>query len=340
MEMGLHVQPWTYQARALGDEDVEIQISHCGICGSDLHTMGGGWGDASYPVVAGHEIIGVVTAAGEGVKHLAVGDRVGVGAQVFACLQDTCEECSAGQDSYCQKIVYTYDSQYADGSEAYGGYADYVRVSSHYAFKIPESIPSELAAPLLCAGTTVFTPLKYNIKAGDRVGVVGIGGLGHLALQFVKALGATAVAFSHSPSKEEEAKRLGASEFVNVSDPAAATRAEKSVAVLLVTANADNLPYDTYLSFVRPRGTFIMVGLPNDKIAFSPSKLIGPGISFVGSKIGSIKDIKEMLELAAEKNVHPIIQRLPMSQVNEGIQMVHSGKARYRVVLENTASMP
>jgi D-arabinose 1-dehydrogenase-like Zn-dependent alcohol dehydrogenase len=340
---GYKVEKWQYNARPLGEEDIEIKISHCGICGSDLHTISGGWGAAMFPVIPGHEIVGKVTKAGPGVKHLAVGDRVGVGAMVFACLNKdpsyNCAECKAGEDPYCEKIVYTYNSKYADGSNAHGGYADYVRVSGNYAFKIPENIPSDVAAPLLCAGATVYTPLAQNgVGPGDRVGIVGIGGLGHLGIQFAKALGAVPVAISNSPSKEEEAKALGAEVFVNMKDPESVAKAFRSVNMLLLTADASNLPYDTYLSFIKPRGKLILVGLPNDDIKFKPFSVIAPGITFIGSKIGGIKDIKEMLALASKKNVRPVIQKLPMEKANEGIEMVHTGRVRYRVVLENPTS--
>ncbi|TMW61697.1 hypothetical protein Poli38472_010760 [Pythium oligandrum] len=333
---GLQVEPFEYQARPLGLEDVEIAISHCGICGSDLHTITSGWGGANYPVVPGHEIIGTITAAGEDVKHLKVGDRVGVGAQVFACLDKaTCEECASGRDSYCSKSVFTYNKKYPDGQPSYGGYAEYVRVSGHYAFKIPEEIPSDVAAPLLCAGVTVYSPLKQYVKPGQRVGVVGIGGLGHLALQFIRALGAEPVAFSHSPNKEDQARVLGAVDFVNLGDAEAVAKARRSVHALIVTADAKGQPYDTYLSVIRIGGTLIMVGLPDDNITFRPFSLIPGAISIVGSLIGGIDDVKDMLKLAAEKNVRPIIQKLPMADANTGIQMVHEGRVRYRVVLEN-----
>uniref|UniRef100_K3WLN4 Enoyl reductase (ER) domain-containing protein n=1 Tax=Globisporangium ultimum (strain ATCC 200006 / CBS 805.95 / DAOM BR144) TaxID=431595 RepID=K3WLN4_GLOUD len=333
-------KPWQYESRPVGAEDVEIKISHCGICGTDIHTLDSGWGPTAYPCVVGHEIVGEVTVAGSEVKHLAVGDRVGVGAQVWACLNKDknapCIECVDKADRYCSRAVYTYNSQYEDGAQAYGGYADYVRVSSHYAFKIPENIPSDVAAPLLCAGVTVFSPLKHNnVKAGDRVGVVGIGGLGHLAIQFIKALGAIPIAFSRSANKEQEIRDLGAEEFYNLSSEEDAKKAVGSVNVLLITADATNMPYNTYLSLLRPRATCVMLGLPNDEVKFLPFFVVGNGNKFVGSKIGSIEDITDMLALAAEKNVRPIIQKLPMSSVNEGIQMVRDGKVRYRVVLEN-----
>ncbi|RLN89639.1 hypothetical protein BBJ28_00016110 [Nothophytophthora sp. Chile5] len=333
-------KPWQYQSRALGAGDVEIKISHCGICGTDVHTLDSGWGPANYPVVAGHEIVGEVTAAGAEVKGLAVGDRVGVGAMVWACLNKhggaPCKECADGADAYCKDIVYTYNASYQDGSSAYGGYADFVRVSSDFAFKIPDNIPSAEAAPLLCAGVTVFGPLnREGVKAGDRVGVIGIGGLGHLAIQFIRALGATPVAFSRSNSKEKEVRDLGAQEFYNLSDPEDQKKAVESVDVLMLTADARDMPYNMYLGLLRKRGTLIQLAVPNGEAKFLPFFVVGKGIKWMGSFIGSKQDVTAMLKVASEKNVRPIIQKMPMSQVNDGLDMVREGRARYRVVLEN-----
>ncbi|KAG1688870.1 hypothetical protein DVH05_003045 [Phytophthora capsici] len=340
MEKSGELKPWQYTSRPLGDEDVEIKISHCGICGSDVHTLDSGWGPTVYPVVVGHEIVGEVTAAGPKVSNLAVGDRVGVGAQVWSCqnkdADKPCVDCADKMESYCDRAVLTYNAKYEDGALAYGGYADYVRVSSAFAFKIPENIPSDVAAPLLCAGATVFSPLKHQgVKAGDRVGVIGIGGLGHLAIQFIRAMGAVPVAFSRSANKRQQILDLGAAEFYNLSDPEDAKKAENSVHTLILTADAKGMPYNQYLGLLRKRGTLVMLGLPNDEIQFLPVFVVGRGIRVVGSLIGSIEDIEDMLKLASEKNVRPIIQKLPMAKVNEGITIMREGRARYRVVLEN-----
>ncbi|KAF1783933.1 Polyketide synthase, enoylreductase domain [Phytophthora cactorum] len=329
---GEPIKPWTYQSRPLGSGDVEIKISHCGICGSDAHTLSGGWGGVMYPCVVGHEIAGEVTLAGSDVKDLKVGDRVGVGAEVWACLNkdpsEPCSVCASGDDGYCPQRVGTYNYKYkSDGAISYGGFADYVRVAHEYAFKIPDNIPSDVAAPLMCAGTTVFTPLKEaGIKPDDRVGIVGIGGLGHIAIHG---------GFSRSNSKETEARRLGADEFVNYSDETQAAAATSSVNILLITADAKNMPYTTFLSFLAVRGTCIMVGLPDDDIKFNAFHVVAKGAKFVGSNIGSIQNIKEMLEVASKMNVRPVIQKLPMNRVNEGLQMMRNGSVRYRVVLEN-----
>ncbi|TDH66388.1 uncharacterized protein CCR75_009297 [Bremia lactucae] len=335
------MKPWEYTSRPLGDGDVEIKISHCGICGSDVHTVDSGWGPTTYPCVVGHEIVGHVTILGPNVKDLKIGDRVGVGAQVSACLSKdpaVCKECASGSEAYCPHLVYTYNDTYKnDGVPTYGGYADYVRVPHEFAFKIPDNIPSDLAAPLLCAGATVYTPLlEAGVQPGKRVGVVGIGGLGHLGIQFATALGADAVvAFSRSATKEAEVRKLGATEFVVYTDEKQAEAAEKSVDVLLICANADNMPYMQFLSFVAVRGSCIMVGLPNDEIKFYAFGVVAKGLKFVGSSIGSIQNIKDMLQLASEKNVRPVIQKMPMSKVNDGVKLVRDGTVRYRVVLEN-----
>ncbi|RLN53411.1 hypothetical protein BBP00_00009324 [Phytophthora kernoviae] len=319
-------KPWQYQSRPLGDEDVEIKISHCGICGSDLHTIDSSWGPAEYPCVAGHEIIGEVTAAGPSVKNFVIGDRVGVGAQAWACLNrdpnDNCRDCADGEDAVCDQSVFTINAAYKDGSRQQGGFADYVRVDNNYAFKIPEALPSDVAAPLLCAGATVFTPLKQEgVKAGDRVGVIGIGGLGHIAIQFIRALGATPIAFSRSANKEQEIRSLGAEEFYNLSDPEDQKKAAGSVDFLLLTANAKNMPYDLYLSLVRKRGTLIMVSLPEDQVKITPWFLVPRAVRVRGSVIGSITDIEDMLELAAKANVRPIIQKVQMPDLNKGLDM-------------------
>jgi alcohol dehydrogenase (NADP+) len=335
-EPGLNVKPYEYASRPLGAGDVEIQISHCGICGSDIHTISGGWGAANWPVVPGHEIVGKVTAVGREVKALAIGDRVGVGAIVGACLDKAnCNECANDDDPLCSRMVLTYNGTYEDGAKSYGGYADFVRVSADYAFKIPDEIPSDVAAPLLCAGVTVYTPLKAYVKPGMRVGIVGIGGLGHLGVQFAKALGAVPVAFSHSPNKEQDARALGAEDFVVISNPEHVQKAAHSVDVLLVTADADSQPYDLYIGCIKKGGKLVMVGVPNKKMEIGAWPLVMSKVSIVGSAVGGIKDTKDMLALAAKNKVFPWIQKLPMSEVNQGLALVDQGKPRFRIVLEN-----
>ncbi|TMW61707.1 hypothetical protein Poli38472_010770 [Pythium oligandrum] len=333
---GLQVAPFQFEAQPLGHQDVEIAISHCGICASDVQAITAGDPFSEYPLVPGHEIVGTVKAIGSGVTTHAIGDRVGVSGMIYSCQdKETCYECSIDKEPHCSKVLFAYGSTYPDGEPTRGGFADYIRVLSNCAYKIPESIPSDVAAPLLCAGLTVYAPLKQYVKPGHRVGVVGIGGLGHVALQFARALGGNPVAFSHSPNKEQAARELGAVEFVNMNNAEDVVKARRSVDVLLVTANSKGQPYDAYLSLIRVGGTLIMVGLTADSMSFHPSSLIYGSINIVGSLIGGPKDAKEMLALAAEKNVRPRIQKLPMREVNTGIRLVKEGTARYRVVLEN-----
>jgi len=335
--------PWSYQPRPLGPEDVQIKISHCGICASDVHTLESAWNEwnpTTYPCVVGHEIVGIVEQIGSQVTNMSVGDRVGVGAQVLSCMKTHCKACSSHREPYCPKTVFTYSSKYEDGATSYGGYAERMRVSSHFAFKIPENIASEFAAPLLCAGATVFSPLKqHGVSKGDRVGVVGIGGLGHLALQFIKALGAVPVAFSHTANKEAEARSLGAAEFVNMNDDESVAKASNSVSLLLVTSNVDNLPYGKYLNFLADNGKLVILGVSNGAISFNAFSLLVGGRSMSGSMIAGIDDIKLMLEVASLHDVRPVIQKMSMDKVNEGIDLMVSGKVRYRVVLENSTDV-
>ncbi|KAL3658254.1 hypothetical protein V7S43_016644 [Phytophthora oleae] len=240
--------------------------------------MDSGWSQTMYPCVVGNEIVCEVTLAGEQVKDMKVGDRVGVGVQVWACLNkfpyEPCKECAKGTDAYCRHRV------------------------------IPDTIPSDVAAPLLCAGTTVFTPLKeVSIKPGDRVGIVGIGVPSQLGIQFAKAMGAAAVvAYSRSTNTEQEIRRLGADAFVVYTDDKA--DAANLVDILLITADANDMPYTLCLSFLVVHGTMVMVDLPNDEIKFKPYPLVGKGTNFKGNVIGSIQD-KDMLEVASKKNVRP-----------------------------------
>lgn len=328
---------YEYTSAELLDTDVEIQISHCGICGSDIHTMDSGWGPTEYPVIVGHEIVGTVTAKGSKVTELEVGDRVGVGAQCGACLSADCFACSRNKDAHCPQSVFTYNARRPfDNSKAYGGYAEAVRVQKDYAFKIPEQIPSEYAAPLLCAGATVFTPmLRHKFKEGDRVGVIGIGGLGHLAIKFARALGCHVTALSHSPSKKDETIKMGADSFVNLSIASEVETIKNSLNFLIVTSNAEDLDFSKLNTWMDIEGNIILLAIAEKNLSVAPFSIITKDVSISGSLIGSINEIKQMLAFAAKHNVRPIIERFSMDRVNEGVQHVRDGKVRYRVVLEN-----
>jgi D-arabinose 1-dehydrogenase-like Zn-dependent alcohol dehydrogenase len=342
------VKAMAYNPPKLDDTFVEIEISHCGICGSDIHTMDSGWGPSNYPVIVGHEIIGTVVAAGSAVKNVAVGDRVGVGAQCGSCLdragkRKECPECASGWEQHCRndEMVWTYNSPRPDGQITQGGYADRVRCESEFAFKIPAIISSAEAAPLMCAGVTVFAPLqRYITRPGMKVGIVGIGGLGHLGVMFAaKLLGGSAevTAISHNEKKKEEALKMGAKYFLNTSDPAQLAAAFRSFDFVLSTANGSSMDLANWLSIVNLAGTFCTVGLPEEPLSIPAFAMMGAQIKVTASGIGSRKEIEEMLAFSAEHNVRPIIQTMPMAEANAGIQKVRDGSVRFRVVLENPA---
>ncbi|KAJ1983957.1 hypothetical protein H4R33_004556 [Dimargaris cristalligena] len=328
--------PWQYKPRPLGPNDIEIKIDHCGVCGSDIHTIDSGWGPTQYPVIVGHEIIGRVVAKGAEVQGHAVGDLVGVGAQAFACQKPDCKNCQRGHDAHCPHSVFTYNKPYPDGELSQGGYADAVRVDANYAFNIPAAIDPREAAPLMCAGTTVFTPmLHYKMKAGDRVGVVGIGGLGHLAVQFAKALGAHVTSFTSSEAKREECFKLGATQVVNLRDAEQSKAATQSLDYLIVTSNSPHTDWAQLISFMDVYGLIVLLAIPETELKLKPFSFLANNVGIAGSLIGGIKEVRATLDFAAKHNVRPWIETLPMDQCNEGIQRVRDGKVRYRVVLSN-----
>lgn len=319
------LENFSFDHQTLAADQVEIDISHCGLCYSDIHLIDDDWGMSQYPLVPGHEIVGTVKAVGAGVKHLAIGDRVGVGWQRDACL--VCDQCVSGDDNLCPESEATCLGHH-------GGFAQSIRLSNQFAFRIPDGLSSENAAPLLCGGITVYSPLKANdVRANMKVGVIGIGGLGHLALQFAKAFGCEVTAFSHSPSKEEEARSFGADHFISSSDEGALQAAAGSLDFIISTVHAD-LDWTAYINVLRPKGKLCFVGATPNPVAFPVFSLIMGSRSIVGSPIGSRSRIREMLEFAARHNIKAQTELMPMSQVNAALDHVRSGKARYRVVLD------
>jgi len=332
------IRPWSYTPRPLGDRDIEIKITHCGICHSDIHTMdqGQGWGKTNYPVIVGHEIIGHVVKKGKNVDQYEIGDRVGVGAQCWSCLKDTCIECKCGDNNHCSRAVFTYNGKYEDGKNSYGGYAERVRVISDFALKIPDNIPSDLAAPLLCAGVTVYSPLReHGVTKNTKVAITGMGGLGHLAIQFANKMGAHVTVISHSKSKQNDAMTLGAHAFLDSGDKKA-MGVSRQFDLILVTAAYVGIDWNNLLYLVRPRGKVVLVGAPEEEVHFDPFSVIIGSKNFCGSAIGSTGTIQEMLDFCSRNNVRPVIQKLPMHQVNEGVQALRRGDVRYRIVLENS----
>ncbi|KAK5798938.1 chaperonin 10-like protein [Linnemannia elongata] len=336
----LPLKKFSYHPRPLGPKDIEIEITHCGICGSDVSTVTGGFGALSTPCIAGHEIVGTVVKAGPHSLH-KIGDLVGVGGLAESC--GDCKDCNSGFHQLCTKKTFIFNDVYHDGSNVapQGGFADRLRVSSEYAYKIPSEIPPAEAAPLLCAGITTYTPLKhFGAGPGKRVGVMGIGGLGHLAIQWAAALKADeVVAISTSDNKREEAKKLGATKFVNSRNEEERKAARHSMDILLLTSNDKNTDWGELIDYVANHGTLVLLALPEiPTIAVPPSSLLMRHVSIAGSLTGGREITQEMLEFAAKHNVHPWITTMPMSDANTAVKVTMEGRPRYRVVMETEAA--
>ncbi|KAG9284766.1 hypothetical protein G9A89_000915 [Geosiphon pyriformis] len=330
--------PWSYTPKPLADDEVEVEISHCGICGSDLHTITGGWGPIPYPMIVGHEIIGKIVKVGSKVTQFKVGDRAGVGCQISSC--QTCQECTNRFDQICSKKVFTYDDTWKDQDgkptqyRSHGGYADRIRTQAEFAFHIPEEINSAEAAPLLCAGVTIYTPLKrYDVKSGKKVGIVGIGGLGHLGVQFAAKMGSEVTAISHSDKKRDDAIKLGATNYLNISDKDQVSKFSETFDIILSTTFGQDTDWGLFLSLIKNHGKLILIGVPESPLSLSVTDLLR-FITIEASLIGSRHDVKEMLAFAAKHDVRPWIQTVPMKDVNDALDIMRSGKARYRIVLE------
>lgn len=322
---GQALDRFQYDPEPLGPHDVEIEITHCGICHSDIHLIKNEWGINEYPLVPGHEIVGMVRQLGGSVTGLRPGQRVGVGWQRSSCLE--CGPCNDGDENLCTHLEATCIGHY-------GGYASAIRTDSRFAFPIPDALDSASAAPLLCAGITVFAPLRrHGIGRGSRIGVLGIGGLGHLAIQFADALGAEVTALSSSPDKKMDALKLGADHFIDTSDGAKLKRAGRSLDLILSTVSAD-VEWVDFLAMLKPDGLLCLVGVPNRPVTIPAFSLIGGQKGIVGSAIGGRIAMREMLEFAATHGVRPRVETMPLSQVNTAVSRVEENKARFRIVLE------
>ncbi len=317
------LKPFEYPLPHLNAHDIEIAISHCGVCYSDLHLIDDDWGISNYPLVPGHEIIGTITRKGPDVKNLNAGQRVGLGWQSDACA--CCEWCLRGEETLCSSKVRTC-------VDRYGGFADKVVTPSRFVQAIPEAIPSAEAAPLLCGGITVYTPFKlYGIQAPMSVAIIGIGGLGHLALQFAKAFGCEVTAISSSKDKEVEARRLGAHHFLSHED---LHNNKARFDFILSSVHAD-LNWNLVLSTLRPKGRLCFVGLPKSDLQFAARFLVSGNRSVCGSGTGSRALLQEMLAFAARHRVKAQVEAFPMKEVNKAIERLRSNKARYRIILTN-----
>ncbi|GAA3705081.1 NAD(P)-dependent alcohol dehydrogenase [Zhihengliuella alba] len=325
--------PLTIERRDLGPKDVLIAIRYAGICHSDIHTVRGDWGPISYPQVVGHEIVGEVVEVGPEATRHAVGDRVGVGCMVDSCRE--CEQCRAGNEHYClEGNTQTYASVDRDGSITQGGYSTHVVVDEDFVLKIPESLPYDAVAPLLCAGITTYSPLaRWNAGAGSRVAVVGMGGLGHLAVKIAVAMGAEVTVLSRSTSKQEDALAFGAARHVATGDDGALDGLRGSFDLIINTVSAP-LDMDAYLATLRPEGALVNVGAPPQPLPVSVFSLIMGGRTFAGSNIGSIRETQEMLDFCAEHGIAPEIELIPAERINEAYQRVLDSDVRYRFVVD------
>lgn len=318
--------PFKYDPGELGPHEVEIAITHCGICHSDIHLISNDWGISHYPFIPGHEIIGAVQALGAEVRALELGQRVGLGWQSNSC--GICEWCTRGMENLCPAAECTCVHRH-------GGYADLVRANARFVIPIPGALESEQSAPLLCAGITVYNPLRtHGINPSSRVGVVGIGGLGHLAVQFARVFGAEVTAFSTSAAKEEEARALGAHNFVNTRESKAMKEVFGTLDFVLSTISEDQ-DWGVYLQTLRPTGTLCFVGVPPSPVSVHALPLISGIRSITGNPTGSPYRIKEMLDVAARHGVKAKTELFPMAKANEAIEKVKKNKVRYRAVLAN-----
>jgi uncharacterized zinc-type alcohol dehydrogenase-like protein len=323
---GAQLLPYKYDPGTLGANEVEIKISHCGICHSDVHLIDNDWGISKYPFIPGHEIVGTVVAVGSAVKDRTMGERVGVGWQADSC--GICEWCRQGDEHLCAKAQPTCVGRN-------GGFADKVRVNSKFAIPVPQALESENAAPLMCAGITVYSPLRnHGIRPSSRVGVIGIGGLGHLGIQFAKTFGAEVTAFSTTKEKEAEAQKLGAHNFVNTRDTGALKKVAGSFDLLLSTVSADQ-DWQAYVAALRPKGTLCIVGASPSAMQLQAISLISAQKAVSGGNTGSPRDLFEMLDVAARHGVKAVTERFAMAKANDAVAKVKKSQVRYRAVLAN-----
>ena len=322
----------TIPRRDVGEHDVLIEIRYSGICHSDIHQVRDEWRPGLYPMVPGHEIAGVVTAVGPGVTKHRVGDRAGIGCFVLSCRE--CDACRAGLEQYCRNGVATYNSRDVDGEPAYGGYSTHIVANEDYVLRIPESLDFAAAAPLLCAGITLYSPLRHwNAGPGRKVAIIGMGGLGHVGVKLAAAMGAEVTVLSQSLKKQEDAARLGASHYHATSDPATFKQLAGSFDLIVNTVSA-NLDLDAYLRLLKIDGTMVNLGLPSEPSTVSIGSLVGGRKSLAGSMIGGIAETQEMLDFCAEHGITADIELIDVSYVNEAYERVLASDVRYRFVID------
>ncbi|MFD7897551.1 NAD(P)-dependent alcohol dehydrogenase [Streptomyces sp. NPDC059743] len=323
----------TIERRPVGEFDVLIDIKFAGICHSDIHQARDGWGAGIFPMVPGHEIAGVVAEVGPGVTKFAVGDRVGVGCMVDSCRE--CENCRAGLEQYClQGNTGTYNALDKNGEPTYGGYSSQVVVDENFTVRIPDGLSLDVAAPLLCAGITTYSPLRHwNAGPGKKVAVVGMGGLGHMGVKIAHALGAEVTVLSQSLRKKDDGLRLGADHYYATSDETTFKKLRGTFDIILSTVSAP-LPLDAYLSLLRTDGALVNVGAPEEPVSLNLFSLLGGRKTLAGSGIGGIRETQEMLDFCAEHGLGAEIELIGASEINEAYERVLDSDVRYRFVID------
>jgi uncharacterized zinc-type alcohol dehydrogenase-like protein len=324
----------TIERRAVREFDVLIDIKFAGICHSDIHQVQEGWGEAIFPMVPGHEIAGIVSEVGPGVTKYKVGDRVGVGCMVDSCRE--CDNCKAGQEQYCTGggMIGTYNALDKDGEPTLGGYAEKIVVDENYVVRIPDGLSLDVAAPLLCAGITTYSPLKHwNAGPGKKVAVVGMGGLGHMAVKLAHALGAEVTVLSQSLRKQEDGLKLGADHYYATSDPKTFQELAGTFDLIVSTVSAP-LDFDAFLSLLRTDGALANVGAPEEPVSVNLFSLLMGRKTLAGSAIGGIQETQEMLDFCAEHGIGAEIELIGASEINEAYERVQSSDVRYRFVID------
>jgi len=325
--VGQPLEPFTYESPKLGEHDVQVSITHCGVCYTDIQGIEDHFGISAFPFVPGHEIVGSVSAVGRAVSGLKEGDRVGIGWQGRSCMQ--CEWCLQGEEQLCKDI------DNCGTWKPYGGFASSVVVDGRFAYLLPAGMSSEVGAVLMCAGISVYTPLRaYAAGGSQKVGVIGVGGLGHLAIQFAHALGNEVTAISSSPGKKEQALQFGADHFVIVDDQASMRQVRLSFDLLLYTSHGKS-DWTSLLYSLKTNGRLVIIGFSDGPVAFDPLELVVHQMSITGSFIGNRAAMKEMLSFAQVQGIAPEVELMPMSRANDAIRRARENQARYRIVLVN-----
>ncbi|KAK3080061.1 hypothetical protein LTS18_003225 [Coniosporium uncinatum] len=324
-----------FKLKPFEDEDIDIAIDACGVCGSDVHSITGGWGETPLPLCVGHEVIGRAIKVGDKVKDIKVGDRVGVGAQIGADL--TCQNCKADQENYCPNAIDTYGAPYPDGTIAQGGYASHIRAHQYFTFKIPDNIETSIAAPMMCAGLTVYSPLvRLGCGPGKKVAIVGIGGLGHFAVMWASALGAEVYVISHSPEKKEDAMKMGAKHFIDSTQEEWAKPYAFTFDFIL---NASDMTHkfnlSQYFSTLKVMGKFHNVGMPDEPIKVMMQDFASNGCYIGTSHIGNRPEMLAMLELASKQNIKSWVEEIKISEkgCKEAVERVKKNDVHYRFTL-------